>query len=144
VNPKAGIGIYFAEDSPFNACQPLPAGHRLSNNAAEIAASTEALRICKSNNRFYIEIRTDSKFLLGCILQHLSTWKKNGWVKTNKKPVNNREELENLDKVLEGLTVRWVYVAGHSNEKGNDCADFLARYATFKQMRKDNPLYFQQ
>jgi ribonuclease HI len=139
----ASIGVYFAKDSPHNISQQLPSQYRRSNNAAEIVASVEAFKLCRQHDLILIELRTDSKFLLGCVLEHMPTWKKNGWVKTNGKPVTNRPELEKLDEVLKGLIVRWVYVPGHSNEVGNDCADFLARLATFKMMREINPSYFQ-
>lgn len=139
----SSIGVYFSKDCPFNISRQLPSRYKQSNNAAEIVASTEAFRLCKRKKLILIELRTDSKFLLGCVLEHMLTWKKNGWVKTNGKPVTNRVELEELDQVLKGLIVRWVYVPGHSNETGNDCADFLARLATFKVMRESNPLYFQ-
>jgi ribonuclease HI len=140
---KASMGIYFAKDSPYNVSQQLPSRYKHSNNAAEIVASKEAFRLCKQNKLSLIELRTDSKFLLGCVLEHMPTWKYNGWMKTNGKPVTNRAELEELDQVLKGLTVKWVYVPGHSNETGNDCADFLARWATFKMMREIDPLYIQ-
>jgi ribonuclease HI len=142
-NAKASIGVYFAADSPHNISQPLSSHYKKSNNAAEIVASIEAFKLCLRHNHKLIELRTDSKFLIGCVLEHLEKWKTNGWLKTNGKPVSNKEELEELDRTLRGLTVRWVYVPGHSNEIGNDCADFLARLATFKMMRENDPLYFQ-
>jgi ribonuclease HI len=140
---KAAVGVYFAADSPYNVSKPLPSQYRKSNNAAEIVASIEAFKLCLQHNRKLVELRTDSKFLIGCVLEHLQKWKNNGWLKTNKKPVSNKEELEELDQALKGLTIRWVYVPGHSNETGNEYADFLARLATFKMMRKEDPLYFQ-
>jgi ribonuclease HI len=142
-NPKGAIGVYFAPDSPYNLSQPLSRCSRVSNNAAEINAATAAVKICKSLNELYLEIRTDSKFLLGCVLKHLAVWKINGWKKTNRKSVENRPELEELDKALKGTTIRWVYVPAHNDEGGNDRADFLARYATFKMMRENNPFYVQ-
>jgi len=142
VGAKAAIGIYFGPHSPYNLSLPLLQTDRKSNNAAEIVASTEALKICRKHNRMSVEIRTDSKFLIECVLQHLPTWKINGWIRTNGKPVNNKVELEELDEVLSGFKVQWVYVPGHSGEAGNDCADFLARYSTFKLMRMDDPSYF--
>ena len=139
---KAAIGVYFGPCSPHNISMPLLETDRKSNNAAEIVASTEAFKLCKKYNRMNVEIRTDSKFLIGCVLQHLSIWKTNGWLRTNGKPVSNKVELEELDEILKGFTVQWVYVPGHSGEVGNNYADFLARYSTFKLMRINDPSYF--
>lgn len=139
---KAAIGIYFGPCSPHNISVPLINTDRKSNNAAEIIASTEALKICRKYNRVDVEIRTDSKFLIGCVLQHLSIWKANGWLRTNGKPVSNKIELEELAEVLKGFRVQWVYVPGHASEVGNNYADFLARYGTFKLMRLQDSSYF--
>jgi ribonuclease HI len=142
VGAKAAIGIYFGPHSPYNLSVPLLASDRKSNNAAEIVASTEALKLCRKHNRMSVEIRTDSKFLIECVLQHLPTWKVNGWLRTNGKPVSNKIELEELDEALTGFEIQWVYVPGHSGEMGNDFADFLARHATFKLMRNEDVSYF--
>jgi ribonuclease HI len=142
VGAKAAVGIYFGPHSPYNCSLPLLDSERKSNNAAEIVASTEALKICRKHNRMNVEIRTDSKFLIGCVLQHLNTWKVNGWIRTNGKPVSNRIELEELNEALRGFEVQWVYVPGHAGEIGNDFADFLARHETFKLMRLNDASYF--
>jgi ribonuclease HI len=138
---KAAIGVYFGPHSPYNLSMPLSVSDRISNNSAEIIASTEALKLCKKYKRMSVEVRTDSKFLIECVLVHLPTWKTNGWLRTNGKPVSNKIELEELDEILKGFEVQWVYVPGHSGEEGNDFADFLARHATFKLMRQKDISY---
>lgn len=136
---KAAIGVYFGPQSPYNITRPLPKGYSPSNNTAEIVASIEAIKLCRQQSKLRVEIRTDSKFLVHCVTLHMPVWRKNGWLKTNKKPVSNQFELKQLDKVLKGLHVRWVHVTAHGKEVGNNYADFLARLATFKMMRIDKP-----
>ena len=142
LNPIAAVGVYFGPESPHNISQTLPDVYSRSNNVAEIVASLRAFRLCRKYQKLSVEIRTDSKFLIRCMLLHLPVWKTNGWKKTNGKPVHNKYEFELLDKAIAGMRVRWIYVPAHSGEAGNGCADFLARLATFKVMRQHNPLYF--
>lgn len=141
---KAAIGVFFGPHSSYNVTKPLPKGYLPSNNTAEILAAIEAFSLCHKHNRMWVEIRTDSKFLIHCVTLHMPVWEQNGWLKTNKKPVSNQLELKKLAEVLKGLRVRWVHVAAHSAEVGNNYADFLARYATFKMMRIDNPSFCYQ
>ena len=90
------------------------------------------MRLAKENNFSYIEIRSDSKYLLNCLTQYLPLWQSNGWTRTNRKVVENREILQELLDEVKGITVRWAYVPAHVTNIGNNYADFLARWATFK------------
>jgi len=132
MNPKAGVGIFFGPESSLNISKRLSAQYTQTNNNAEILAVSAAFSLCRQHNIFSVEIRTDSKFLLMCLTTYLSQWQTNGWLRTNRKPVKNKEELLELGKNLQGFKVRWVHVPAHSNDRrsiGNDYADFLATYA---------------
>jgi len=129
-NAKAGIGVFFGPLNCSNISERLPPMYEQTNNNAEIFAVTTAFRFCKSKSFYNIEIRTDSKFLLNCVTSHLPIWVNNGWTKTNKKPVKNRYELEELYDEIKGCTVRWVHVPAHVDVQGNNYADFLAKMAT--------------
>lgn len=66
-------------------------------------------------------------------MQYIHNWKRNGWVTAQKKPVANREELQELDAALSGLAaVRWKHVRGHSGIRGNEEADRLANDAALR------------
>ena len=132
-NPQAGVGIFLGPESTLNISRKLPSTYEQTNNNAEIVAVTIALHLCKQNYQNKVEIRTDSKFLLTCLTEYLAVWQENGWNKTNKKPVKNKDELLELGEALTDLVVRWVHVPAHNsdpNSIGNDYADFLARFAT--------------
>lgn len=141
-DPKGSIGIFFGPCSPLNVSLELPSQYKASNNTAEIYAVTAALRICSLHFKKSVEIRTDSKFLLTCIVEHVPLWQQNGWLKTNNKPVSNQVELKELLEALRGFTVRWVHVPGHSTDAGNNCADFLARMATLKLFQSKPKLWY--
>ena len=52
---------------------------------------------------------------------------KNNWRKSDKKPVENKDLWEQLDKLVSKHSVNWEWVKGHSGEQGNEIADGLAR-----------------
>ena len=130
-NPRAGVGVFFGPESNNNVSTLLSDKFEHTNNNAEIVAVITALHLCRNQGYTSIEIRSDSKFLLVAITEYMPIWKANGWCKTNKKPVKNKEVLEELLLSLQGLTVRWIYVPAHVNNSGNNFADFLARWSTF-------------
>lgn len=133
LNPLAAIGIYFGPECPLNLSRRLPDIYNPSNNTAEIVAVITVLHFCKVNRIWDVEIRTDSQYLISCVLQHMETWKLNGWIKTNGKPVVNASELKELSDAMREIRVKFVHVTGHAHDEGNRCADFLARMATINQ-----------
>lgn len=135
-NPLASIGVFFGPLSKLNVSRKLPSVYTPSNNCAEIVAVTTAFRLCKNNLINKIELRTDSKYLIECILQHVPVWLSNGWTKTNGKPVVNATELKELLAEKAGMEVIWVHVPGHSHDAGNRYVDFLARMATINEFIK--------
>ena len=56
----------------------------------------------------------------------LTSWKKRGWVKADKKPVLNVELWERIDALLSYHTVRFVWVHGHQGHEYNERCDALA------------------
>jgi ribonuclease HI len=129
-DPVAGLGVYFGPESRHNVSELLHSPYSPSNNAAEVLAVLRAVEVCKSFSHTFVEIRTDSKFLISCMVRHLPLWRQNGWMTTSKKPVRNRLELQALDDALDGFVVQFTHVKGHGSDVGNEKADFLARWAT--------------
>ena len=87
-----------------------------------------ALTQAKSAGIRKVEVNTDSQFVINCITKWIKNWKKNGWKTASGKPVINKDDLIELDKVVGGgsLDVKWTYVKGHSDNYGNNQADRLA------------------
>jgi ribonuclease HI len=102
-----------------------------TNNQMELTAPTEALKYFKKHkytqgSPVYIEIFSDSKYVILGITEWIFNWQKNNWRNAAKKPVLNRELWEELWKLTEELKPKWSYVKGHNEHKWNDRADEIA------------------
>ncbi len=95
-----------------------------TNNQMELQAVTEALKIL--NRPTTVTIITDSQYVKNGIEKWMKNWKKNGWKTASKKPVKNKEYWLELDKALTQHTVYWKWIKGHSGDRGNEKADYLA------------------
>jgi len=124
---KAGYGVWWAKGHNLNRSEPCH--DRQTNNAAEIQAVTEAIKIAKNNDMKAILIHTDSNFLIDCVTKWMKNWKKNGWKTAKNEPVKNREELEALDRASQmapPLKIKYKHVKAHCGIAGNEEADQLA------------------
>lgn len=95
-----------------------------TNNRMELMAVIMALEALKKPSP--ILLYTDSKYVLQGITEWIHNWKKRGWKTTSKKPVKNEDLWRRLDATIADHTIDWVWVKGHSGNKGNDKADQLA------------------
>jgi len=96
-----------------------------TNNQMELIANINALKYFKSSTK--IVIYTDSKYVKDGIETWIITWKKNGWKTSFKKQVKNKDLWIELDKQISRHTISWKWVKGHSGNKYNEHADYLAR-----------------
>lgn len=62
---RAGIGVYWADDHPLNASEPVIG--RATNNCGEIQAATCAIKLALQNNIEKLAINTDSQFLINSV-----------------------------------------------------------------------------
>ncbi|MCX5993088.1 MAG: ribonuclease HI [Chloroflexi bacterium] len=98
-----------------------------TNQRMELTACIMALERLKSG-KYVVEVYTDSAYLVSCINDKwYTTWQKNGWKNSDKKPVVNRDLWEKLLALLSLYKVVFIKVAGHSGNKLNERADELAR-----------------
>ena len=95
-----------------------------TNNQMELQAVIEALKTIKRQCK--IEVYTDSVYVKDGITKWIFNWKKNGWKSANKKPVKNASFWQELDKLVQGHEIKWIWVKGHSGDKYNELADSLA------------------
>ena len=128
----AGIGVYWSDNHPENVSESLPG--RQTNNRAEIHAAVRAVQVAKRRGIDKLVLHTDSQFLINGITKWIKGWKKNGWKLSSGGPVINREDFEELDKELQGIRVKWMYVKGHSGDKANDAVDLLAKQGASKKL----------
>lgn len=95
-----------------------------TNNRMELLAAISALEALKRTSK--VELTTDSSYVKDGITKWIHNWKKRGWRKSNKKPVENRELWERLDKISLKHDISWHWIRGHTGHRENELADKLA------------------
>ena len=95
-----------------------------TNNRMELTAAIEALNSLK--RPCDVDLYTDSSYLRDGISKYILTWKKNGWVTSNKKEVKNKDLWTKLDQAVSIHNIQWHWVKGHAGDEGNEKADKLA------------------
>lgn len=93
-----------------------------TNNRMELKAVIEGLRAL--SREVYIDIFTDSKYVMDGAMQWMAGWKAKGWSK--KGGLKNVDLWQELDAELAKHKVNWQWVKGHSGVEGNERADALA------------------
>ncbi len=104
-----------------------------TNNRMELLAAICALRKLKQACR--VELFTDSKYVQQGISTWLPGWKKNRWLKSDKKPVKNADLWQALDHEASRHDMTWHWVKGHSGHPENDLVDALANEAIDEMLR---------
>ncbi|QEY25829.1 ribonuclease HI [Neisseria zalophi] len=95
-----------------------------TNNRMELTAVIKGLQTLKRRCR--VEIHTDSQYVKNGMESWIHGWKKNGWKTAAKKPVKNEDLWRQLDELVQGHDVSWVWVKGHAGHRDNERADELA------------------
>lgn len=98
-----------------------------TNNRMELQAAVSALQKLKRPCR--VRFTTDSRYLMDGIQHWLPNWKQNGWKTSAKKPVKNDDLWRQLDKLVEGHSITWNWVKGHSGHAENERVDHMANEA---------------
>jgi len=98
---------------------------RTTNNRMELTAAIEALKAL--NQPCEVDLYSDSKYLIDALEKGwVYGWKKNNWVKKDKKPALNPDLWEALLAQLARHTVRLHWVKGHAVNDTNNRCDRLA------------------
>ncbi|MGI6279025.1 MAG: ribonuclease HI [Acutalibacteraceae bacterium] len=96
-----------------------------TNNRMELTAAIKGLAALKEPCN--VRLVTDSKYLADGILKGwAASWRKNGWLKADKKPALNADLWERLLELLSihNVTIEWV--KGHAGHPENERCDKLA------------------
>ena len=109
-----------------NAEKELSGGEAdTTNNRMELTAAIEGLKALKE--KCEVTLYTDSQYVANGINKGWArTWQKNGWIKSDKKPAQNRELWEELITLIDRHDVTVVWVKGHSGHPENERCDRLA------------------
>lgn len=123
-NPgPGGWGVYLVQDQ-FS--EELFGGEKLTtNNRMEMMAAIKAL--LHVDQKYSIELITDSVYLKNGITVWIKNWKKNGWRTSQKEPVKNQDLWIQIDELAKNRNLIWNWVKGHDGNFGNEKADFLAK-----------------
>jgi ribonuclease HI len=102
-----------------------------TNNRMEMKAVTEALSRLKRPCR--VTIYSDSALIVNAFQQGwIDGWKRRGWKKADKKPVENEQLWKEMLRAMEPHEVNWVKVKGHAGIPLNERVDKLAVEAAAK------------
>ena len=97
-----------------------------TNNRMELTAAIQALRALQRPAE--ADLHTDSSYLLNAFVKGwLAGWQKRGWLKADKKPVENAELWKELLEAAAPHTVRWHHVKAHAGHAFNERCDELAK-----------------
>ena len=119
-----GWGVVILEDNK-NEIYLNGGNNNTTNNKMELTATIAALKYFQDKKD--ISLITDSKYVKEGIQSWIQNWKKNGWKTSAKKPVKNKELWIELDELISRHNITWEWVKGHSGNKHNEKADYLAR-----------------
>jgi len=96
-----------------------------TNNRMELMAAIMAMRALKEPCE--IDLYSDSSYLVDAFKKGwLKNWKANGWVKSDKKPVKNRELWEELLEMSHTHVLHVIHVKGHADNPENNRCDEMA------------------
>jgi len=94
-----------------------------TNNRMELCAAIEALDFLKDEK--ILKIHTDSSYLKNGISSWISSWEKNNWLTSNKKPVKNKDLWIKLAELTKNKNITWEWVKAHDENKFNNMVDEL-------------------
>lgn len=96
-----------------------------TNNRMELTAPIQALRRLKEPCE--VCVYSDSTYLVNAFEKHwLESWQRQGWKKSDKKPVENQDLWQELLKISGTHSIRWIKVKGHADNPFNNRCDELA------------------
>lgn len=96
-----------------------------TNNRMELMGVITGLEALKLPCR--VILQTDSKYVVDSVTKGWAKgWRKNGWVKSDKKPALNSDLWERLLDLLEIHEVTFNWIKGHAGHEENERCDRLA------------------
>ncbi|XP_075223964.1 ribonuclease H-like isoform X2 [Lycorma delicatula] len=125
-NARAGVGVWFNFNHPYNTFKPVEG--RPTNINAEIEAAIAGIETALQHGINKIMVHTESAFVIKCITNWIKNWKENGWKTLYGDEVKNQNTIKKLDNIVNRMqNVYWVHVRRHGSEIGNIKAGALAQ-----------------
>jgi len=99
-----------------------------TNQRMELRAAIAALGSLKFPCK--VKLYSDSAYLINAFNQKwIANWQRNGWLNSQKNPVENQDLWQNLIELNQIHQIEWLKVAGHRDNDYNNRCDQLARGA---------------
>lgn len=96
-----------------------------TNNRMELSGVIAGLEALKYPCR--VILQTDSRYVVDGIEKGWAkSWRRNNWIKSDKKPALNKDLWERLLELLEVHEVSFVWIKGHAGHEENERCDRLA------------------
>jgi len=96
-----------------------------TNNRMELSGVISALQALKEP--CIVELYSDSKYVIDALSKGWAvSWRKKGWIKSDKKPALNSDLWEILLQLTEKHELRYHWVKGHAENEYNNRCDALA------------------
>ncbi|MEI0580721.1 ribonuclease HI [Brachyspira pilosicoli] len=92
-----------------------------TNNKMEMQAAIKALERLKHSHN--IKLYSDSAYLVNGMNSWIYSWQKNNWIKSDKKPVENKDYWLKLIELSKRHSIEFIKVKGHSSNEENNRAD---------------------
>ena len=118
----AGLLMYGALEKTYSGSE-----RQTTNNRMELRAAIEGLKLLTRAST--VDVFTDSQYVRMGITTWMAAWQRNGWVKSDKKPVKNVDLWKELATQAHRHAIAWHWVKGHSGVWQNEKVDQLAREA---------------
>ncbi len=120
----------------------LTGGYRLTtNNRMELMGCIVALRNLEHRDK-PVTLYSDSRYVVNGICKGWAVkWRKNGWIKADKKPAVNPDLWAELLDLAAGLDITFKWVKGHAGHPLNERCDELAVTSAARQDLPDDTGY---
>ena len=132
-NPGVGAWAFVIYENNSLLFENSGSSGLTTNNIMELTAVINALTYIQSGKQNYAEdnivLFTDSDYVKRGISEWIPSWEKNGWRKSDGKPVKNRELWVKLDSLSESMKISWCHVSAHSGVEGNEKCDAMVKKA---------------
>ena len=133
-NPgPGGWGYVIINDGVIKSCKGSESS--TTNNRMELMAAIKALE--EADVDCLVSLYTDSTYLQKGITEWVTSWKKNNWITSSKKPVSNKDLWMKIDRLNNKLNIKWIWIRAHQSDDSedtyyNNMADKLASGAITK------------
>lgn len=98
---------------------------RTTNNRMELLGAIVGLEALKKPCD--VTLWSDSQYVIHAMTKGwLASWQKKGWRTADKKPVKNQDLWQRLLLAIDGHTIEWRWVRGHTGDVENERCDQLA------------------